>query len=205
MSTIPITTSGPPAGARNGAREGERRAMWRWTGVIVGLLLLQLALCAVGIAAALRGKGVAVEADYYNKALHWDDQAALIRASAELGWKTDLSVGSTATTTGQRALLLKLTDKAGAPLDNAAVAVTFFHHARPMELHQAELKATGGGLYASSVPLDRRGIWEFRLTIRRVVPTPSSANPADGRDLPTGVSAPLEQVFVATLQQDLLE
>jgi len=169
------------------AAQTERRAMWRWTSIIVGMLLLQVVLCAIGVTAALRGKGVMVEADYYNKALHWDDQAALVRASNELGWKTELSVGATATTGGDRALLLRLVDKAGAPIENAMVSVAFFHHARPLELRQAELKSAGGGLYVSSVPLDRKGIWEFRLTIHRVV---------------TGAK---DEMYVATLQRDLLE
>jgi len=175
---------------RGGGAKGERRAMWRWTGVIVGLLLMQIVLCMVGVSAALRGKGVAVEADYYNKALHWDDQAALARDSSELGWKTDLSVGDAATTAGERALMLKLVDKAGVPVEGATVAVAFFHHARPLELHQAELKATGGGVYASSVALDRRGIWEFKVTIHRAG---------------SGASAGKDDIYVATLQQDLLE
>lgn len=199
MSTIPLASQGPPPDAGSG---GERRAMWRWTGVIVGMLLLQIGLCAVGISAALRGKGMAVEADYYNKALHWDDQAALARASAELGWKTELTVGDTATTSGERALMLHLVDRAGVPIDNATVAVTFFHHARPMELHPAVLKATGGGMYASSVPLDRRGIWEFRLKIQR--PAAAAPEPSAGTPMPRAAGAKGD-TYVATLQQDLLE
>ena len=168
----------------NGKRR-ERSAMLRWTSVIVGLLLLEIGLCAAGATAALRGKPV-VESDYYNKALHWDDHVALAQASAALGWKTDLSVGEQATDKGDRALMLHLSDKAGTPIENAVVSVAFFHHAHPLELDQVELKAIGGGLYASSVPLNRKGIWEFRLTIHR----------------PAGAS---QETFIATLQQDLFE
>ena len=64
-----------------GASRRERRAMWRWTSLIVGFLMLEFVLCGVGVTAALRGRPV-VESDYYNKALHWDDHVALLRASA---------------------------------------------------------------------------------------------------------------------------
>jgi nitrogen fixation protein FixH len=147
-----------------------RRALWMWSSLIIGLLVLQVGLCFVGVYCATRvgaGKNAVVEADYYNKALHWDQKQALLRASRELGWGVDLTVGDVATTQGARALMLKLADAQGVAISDAEVQVAFFHHARPLELRQVELKTSGAGTYANSLPLDRRGIWEFRLTIHR--------------------------------------
>jgi hypothetical protein len=158
-----------------------RRAVIRWTSLIVGLLVLQVGLCGLGVFFALRGKAVVVEADYYNKALNWDQKQAQLRAARELAWGVDLSVGQSSTTQGQRALMLNLADAQGAAITDATVDVAYFHHARPRDVRQADLKSAGQGLYASSLPLDRRGLWEFRLTIHRG-----------------------DQVFVETLQKDLL-
>lgn len=174
----------------------ERSAMRKWTVLIVGLLLLQVVFGGVTVALAMRGRGT-VEQDYYNKALHWDDHEAMVQASARLGWKADITVGSAVTSQGQRALILKLTDKDGAPVEHAQVQVAFFHRAHPMDLRQAELKATGaegGGTYAGSVPLDQAGIWEFRLTVHRPAATGTTPEKAGA-----------DEMFIATLQRDLLE
>jgi hypothetical protein len=179
-TTAPPLSSPPPLVDPRVAR----RAVLTWSSIIVGLLLLQVGLCAVGVIAATRSKAVAVEADYYNKALHWDQEKALLRASQELGWGVTLTIGDVATTNGSRALMLKLADPQGKPIEDATVEVAYFHHARPGELRRASLAGMGeggGGLYASSVPLDRAGKWEFRLTIHRG-----------------------GQAFIETLQQDLV-
>ena len=54
-------------------RQQSRRAALLWTTIIVGLLSLQISLCVWGMYCATSGKPVAIEEDYYNKALHWDD------------------------------------------------------------------------------------------------------------------------------------
>ena len=171
------------------SKRREKRARRVWTSVIVGFLLLEVGLCAAGVTAALHGKPV-VEHDYYNKALHWDDQEALVQASAALGWKADLSVGADATSNGERALMLRLTNRDSTAIQDAKVSIAFFHHAHPLELTQTELGAVGGGVYAASVPLNRAGVWEFRLTIHRAAKAAGSAK---------------DEHFVATIERDLLE
>ena len=172
-----------PAGPDTAAQS--RRAARFWGSMIVGLLSLSVGLSVMGAVFATHGKSVMVEADYYNKAIHWDQQETMQRASDDLGWKMDLKVGDTATTGGERALILTVTDKDGLPVENAQVSVSYFHHARALELHQADLKSVGSGQYATSTLLDRKGLWEFRVTIRR------------GTDKP--------ETFIATLQRDLFE
>jgi len=50
-----------------------RRAAVLWTSIIVGLLSLQVSLCAWGVYCATKDKNATIEEDYYNKALHWDE------------------------------------------------------------------------------------------------------------------------------------
>jgi len=137
-----------------------------WGGMIIGLLAVQFGLSGWGIYCALKGRQNVVEADYYNKALHWDEHLAMQQASNALGWKTQLQVGDAVTTDGQRALIFNINDSAAAPVKEAHVDVTFFHHARPLELRSATLTMVEPGKYAASVPLETRGIWEFRLTVK---------------------------------------
>jgi len=178
----------PPTAPPIDPAKRERRAMIRWTLAITGMLVFGILLSVGGAVIAVHGMPM-VEEDYYNKAIHWDDQLDKARASAALGWSADISVGHDATTTGERALILRLTDKSGAPIEAATVNVAFFHRADPLNLHQAQLVSTGNGIYAASVPLNRAGIWEFRLSASR----PAALNPSK------------ENFFVATLQKDLLE
>jgi hypothetical protein len=67
MNAISTPASAPPT------RKQARRAAILWTSIILGLLLTQIGLCAWGVYCATKGKPVAVEEDYYNKAVHWDD------------------------------------------------------------------------------------------------------------------------------------
>ena len=147
----PLTPPAPPTRAQ------ARRAMLTWAGVIVGLLSLQVALCVVGVTLAVRGKGVVVESDYYTKALHWDQQKALLQASRDLGWNVGLDVGPTATTRGDRAVVITLVDRAGTPIDDAGVELAYFHHAAPRDLRHVKLLYGIGGLSYGNVSARRPG------------------------------------------------
>jgi nitrogen fixation protein FixH len=162
----------------------EHRAMLLWTCVVVGLLTLGIGTSIGGAFLALRSKPM-IEDSYYNRALHWDDHAALVQASRELGWKTQLTVGEAVTSTGEKGLILYVTDRTGAPLDHATVTIAYFHRAHPLEMRQTELKFIEGGIYAASTPLAHAGIWEFRLTIKR-----------------TGGDA-REEMYIESLQREL--
>ena len=76
---------------------------------------------------------------------------------------------------------VRLADRSGAPIEGARVAVEAFHNARASRILSAALSQQGQG-YAAVMPLDRPGLWEFRLRVTR---------------------AP--EVFVATLTRDVTE
>lgn len=138
-----------------------------WAFLIVGLLSLQVGLCMWGVYCAVGNGGAAVESDYYNKALHWDNHLAMQEASKRLGWQTVLTIGATTTSNGSRALILDMRDNTKNVVPNADVEVTYFHHAHPLDLQIATLRATADGTYVASVPLSHHGIWEFRITAKR--------------------------------------
>ena len=144
-----------------------RRAMTIWASVIIGLLSLQVVLCAIGVYAATAGKGVAVENDYYDKALHWDAQKAQSQASSALGWTVQLSVADIAAPGGNRNVTLTVLDKDRTPIRDAHAALKYFHHAHARDIAGATLAASDPGLYTAALPVSRPGTWEFRLEITR--------------------------------------
>jgi len=147
-----------------------RKRGWFWPGLIVGFLLFQVGLCAIGVYLATSSQSFAVESDYYNKALHWDESAAEQQSSNALGWQTALFVADTAgsdAVLGKRIVTLTLKDRAGAPLDGASVKLLCFAHARAKDAQQASLKPAGGGAYSATLPMPRDGLWEFRMIASR--------------------------------------
>ena len=63
-----------------------------WTGVIVGLLTLQIFMCSIAVFLATSDDSMAIEPNYGVKSLKWDETRAAQRASDSLGWTTSLDV-----------------------------------------------------------------------------------------------------------------
>ncbi len=150
MSDAPIEAAARP------------RRVWIWPALVVALLLVQVIISAVTLTVALSDPGFAVEPDYYNKALQWDESSATDVARA--GWTAELSLD--APRGGERSLRLRLRDRDAQPVEHAAVDALFFHHARASERYLATLHPHGAGEYVSELSLDRPGVWEFRCSIR---------------------------------------
>jgi nitrogen fixation protein FixH len=132
----------------------------RWPLIIIGLLVVQAAGIITMVVISGRDPSFAVEPDYYQKALAWDDAARQRQAGADLGWTVDLHAGA-------EGLSVELHDALGRPLDGAQVEAEVFHHARAADRHTIALAAAGDGLYRGTTRLARRGHWEVRLLITR--------------------------------------
>jgi nitrogen fixation protein FixH len=131
-----------------------------WPGAIFGLIGLNMVVVAVTIYFAANDPSAAVEPQYYQKALAWDDTVKAREASARLGWRAAASVAG-----GE--LRITLTDGAGAPLEEARVEVTAYAVARAAERQLLTLSGIGAGEYRAPIQLHRAGIWEFRIEARR--------------------------------------
>ena len=143
------------------------RTFWPWPGVIFLLLGGQMVVITLAVVLATRDPSFAIEPDYYQKSLHWDERAAQIRANRALGWHVSLEVASQDTPAGRRPVTAIVTDAAGRPLDGAGVECIVFHHARGQDRMQAPFRPEGAGRYSADLLLRKAGIWEFRLAIRR--------------------------------------
>jgi nitrogen fixation protein FixH len=149
----------------------------------VGLVALLAASAGANIALVIitsRDTSFAVEPNYYAKALAWDQTMAQQSRNDALGWSLGLRIDP-GDARGGKTVTVHLADRAGAPIAGAQVAVEAFHNARASRILSAALSPAGPE-YAAVMPLDRPGLWEFRLRVTR------------GRE-----------VFVATLTHDLTE
>jgi len=109
----------------------------------------------------------AVEENYYQKALAWDDKRAQDAVDSALGWKLE-ATAHPPTAAGETALLeAAVFDADRAPLDGATVSVEAFHNAHAHDILRAPLEPAGNGVYQARLPMRHNGRWELRFTVDR--------------------------------------
>ncbi len=136
----------------------------RWPLFIVGLLVFQVGLGAFFFWKATSDPSFAVEEDYYQKAVNWEDKQAQDRKNIELGWTLDQSVGPINDDETTRALTAELHNADGSVMTGAIIQVETFHNVRAGEILRGELEETAPGLYEIQLPMLRPGLWEIRFT-----------------------------------------
>src|SRR3569623_2033596 len=82
---------------------------------------------------ATHDKSFAVTPDYYQRAVHWDEEQAARRASEKLGWRVSIETAPQADPLGRRVVSVVLTDAQGQALPAAQLDVTYFHDAHANE------------------------------------------------------------------------
>ena len=108
------------------------------------------------------------DADYYQRAVGYDQVKEQEATNLALGWVPDLTITRKVNAGVQETLVhLQLTDAAGNPLEGAEVDVEAFHLARSGDRFRGPLSTVAPGIYEAFMPLRRSGIWEFRFVIRR--------------------------------------
>lgn len=147
----------------------ERRAMFRWTGIIVGLLGLHMTLCLLAVYATSGTDSLAVEPGYHQQSLNWDASRQALRDSAALGWSCQVEIDKTPDAFGRRAIEVTLTENQGEPIAGATVTAVVFHHAHAGNAADIAMveAGTGTGVYATTHMMPPAGLWELRLTVER--------------------------------------
>ncbi len=149
------------------ANSTPRKKAYFFPALIIGLLVMQIGLSLIGVYMATRSNANVVENDYYDKALHWDQQVAAEQASAALGWAGKIDISGMPDMQGNRTLILAIKDKSGAPVAGATIRMIFFHHAFARDVKSADLRDMGGGFYSAVIAAARPGLWEFRMVAQR--------------------------------------
>jgi nitrogen fixation protein FixH len=148
------------------ASEGMRGSGRYWPVLIVALLVGGAGANIALMVIATRDASFAVEPDYYDKAVHWDDVMRQESRNAALGWSVAVHFDA-ASVPGQVRVAARVSDRDGAPVEGATVHVTAFHSARASRILTATLAPESNGSYSAPLPLNRPGVWELRLRVEQ--------------------------------------
>ena len=151
----------------NQKAEAARGEFPTWPIIIIGMLVGHVILMLVMVYLAVSDRSFAVEPNYYEKAMHWDETQAAQRASDALGWQAELKVAETADTYKMREVQCVLCDNQRQPIQGAEVKLIAFSHARGRQRHAMRLDPGPYGQYHGQLRVDRAGFWEFRITATR--------------------------------------
>lgn len=140
---------------------------WIWPVIIVGLLVAGVGGNIALMLVAHSNASFAVEPDYYQKALDWDQHRAQAATNRNLGWRIELSVDRDGAAPGHALLVAHLLDSEGTPLEGARIGVKTLHLARAADVQELALTEGPAGEYSAPMRLHRPGLWEFRLVVER--------------------------------------
>ena len=140
-----------------------KRGSW-WPIGITAVLATTVAANVWVATIASDDPSVAIEPDYYTKAIAWDSTLAQARTNATLGWRLTPTLGPIGPE-GRARLRTTLTDSTGTPISNADVRVIALQVARANEVHRAALAASAAGVYETQVDARRPGQWELRFEV----------------------------------------
>lgn len=138
-----------------------------WPGMVVALLGMSVLAVAITATFALSDPSFAVVPDYYNKALRWDEDAALQHKSDALGWSDTVEFGARDDSTTMRQLIVTITDTAGDPIESANLSATVFHPSRSNDIQNVAFEETEPGRYVGVFEPTRIGFWEIKLRATR--------------------------------------
>lgn len=136
----------------------------RWAFVPVGLLLLSVCICTLGVTLAL-ANGDTAEPDYYQKGAHYDDFKAQLRQNGVIGWVVTPELVASSKDPRLARLELTVADKHGIKIDPATVAVEVIPIRDATRRVNLTLDRVDAGVYAADVPLRSGGNWEFRVQV----------------------------------------
>jgi nitrogen fixation protein FixH len=136
-----------------------------WPIGIVAILVATVGLNIYVYHVANDDQSLAIEPDYYRKAVDWDSTMAQMRQNAALGWHLSPTLGAF-TIRGGAPLTVTLTDAAGAAIPDATVKVAAFFNARANDIIDTTLRRDAAG-YAATLPVKHGGVWELRFDVTR--------------------------------------
>ena len=137
-----------------------------WPVAIAGILLAGIASNVGFVVLASSDPAAAIEPDYYQKAIAWDQEMAQQERNIGLGWSAHAALYPGSRSNAGR-LEVTLADSLGKPLQGANVLALVMHNARAASVQTVLLHDEGAGRYTARVAADRPGLWEVRLSVER--------------------------------------
>ena len=138
----------------------------RWPLAVTAILGITVAANIWLIRTASGDPSFAIEENYYERGVRWDDELAQRATNRALGWKIVATM--TREGTGNGAVLhVMLTDSAVAPIEGASIVVKAMHVARARNPVELVLSSDAPGRYLARLPVERAGLWELRIDVHR--------------------------------------
>ncbi len=135
----------------------------------IGIAIV-LAATVVGNLVMMRVAGddpsMAIEPDYYRKAVGFDSTMAAERRSNALGWHAISTLDSVVVGTPTM-VRVQLSDSTGAMIGDATVKIVALFNARANEVQALTLERMPNGTYRGSLAVHYPGEWEVRVTAMR--------------------------------------
>ncbi len=160
-------TSSPPAKTESGKK---RFPVLGWFFVLFGTFLI--ANATLVYFALTSWTGLEVEG-HYLKGVAYNDTLAHARAGEALGWNVDIDFMPATDSAFEEIkdgnLSVRITDRAGNPLENAKIDALFFRPTHEGFDRRLSLGSQGGGLYVAQASLPLAGQWDVRVLIRHGV------------------------------------
>lgn len=141
--------------------------MKRWPVIIVAMLAANAAIVAATVKFARGDKSFAVEPDYYDKAVRWEDHQRQLAENTRLGWTVDVEPSPLIDPNGTRLVRVRVVDNAGGAVEHARVTIEAFHNARAARRSAGMLAESGDGWYSAPLPLPLGGLHTVRITAER--------------------------------------
>jgi len=135
--------------------------------VVIALLTGHIVFIMIAITLATGDRSFAVVPDYYRKAVEYDQRKTMLEESDQVGWAVHLEPADTMNGTGERELIVRLTDRDGAAVTGAALHLSCYHYARAGEPVTLDLVEALPGQYVGVARVGREGFWWFDVSANR--------------------------------------
>jgi hypothetical protein len=138
-------------------------AIWAW----VPALLLGAMFVGLGslVYVAVDDPSFALESNYYDKAMHWDESQQRARKKQALGLNLALTEPLALSDAGKVMVRLSVTDRTMLAFSGADVALEAFPNAYAQRVQHLVLREVEPGLYVGELSQGVRGLWELRVVV----------------------------------------
>ncbi len=143
------------------------RSRWsaRWALMPIGLLTSSVLGVGWMAAVAVRDPNFALEHDYYQKALHWDQTQTQAADNQRLAFQFSAPTKILLNQHGLGTFEVRINDRNGRPVAGARVVADAFANAYSDDITQLTLSERAPGVYAAAVKAGHPGLWEFRVSM----------------------------------------
>lgn len=137
-----------------------------WPVLVTLLFLGNIALAVTVIVISTGDPSFAVEPDYYDKALNWNDEIEQRTQNQRLGWSVRLAERPTILAGADHTdLTLVILDQDAEPIDNASMEIIALPVARADRAQSITGRTIGAGRYTARLTNPIPGKWQIRVRV----------------------------------------